>query len=69
MSERLIDTNILVYAYDVSETIKHPIAKQFLQQIWTEGGGIVCAEPHGVFCGDYTKSGVSHCCHGGKNHC
>jgi len=24
MSERLIDTNILVYAYDVSETVKQP---------------------------------------------
>ena len=31
MSERLIDTNILVYAYDVSETVKHPIAKELLK--------------------------------------
>lgn len=44
MSERLIDTNILVYAYDVSETTKHPIAKDLLKQIWNEGGGVVCVQ-------------------------
>ena len=44
MSEKLIDTNILVYAYDVSETTKHPIARDILTQIWNEGGGVVCVQ-------------------------
>jgi len=44
MSERLIDTNILVYAYDVSETVKHPIAKELLKYIWNNGGGVVCVQ-------------------------
>ena len=44
MTERLIDTNILVYAYDVSETTKHPIAKEVLTEIWKTGGGVVCVQ-------------------------
>jgi len=44
MPERLIDTNILVYGYDVSETEKHPIAQQLLRQIWQAGGGVVCVQ-------------------------
>jgi predicted nucleic acid-binding protein len=44
MTERLIDTNILVYAYDVSETTKRPIAKDLLMQIWKTGGGVVCVQ-------------------------
>jgi predicted nucleic acid-binding protein len=44
MTERLIDTNILVYAYDVSETTKHPIARDLLTQIWKTGGGVVCVQ-------------------------
>lgn len=34
MPGNLIDTNILVYAYDISETVKHPIAQKILTQIW-----------------------------------
>lgn len=44
MTERLIDTNILVYAYDASETTKHLIAKDLLMQIWKSGGGVVCVQ-------------------------
>ena len=44
MTERLIDTNILVYAYDVSEPAKHTIAKDLLVQIWKTGGGVVCVQ-------------------------
>ena len=32
MSDRLIDTNILVYAYDISEGTKHDIAKEILKR-------------------------------------
>ncbi len=34
MSDRLIDTNILVYAYDISEGEKHEIAKDILEKIF-----------------------------------
>lgn len=44
MTERLIDTNILVYAYDTSEGIKHDIARTLLKQIWEDGGGVVCVQ-------------------------
>jgi predicted nucleic acid-binding protein len=44
MPDRLIDTNILVYAYDSSEGEKHEIAKDILRQIWIEGGGVVCLQ-------------------------
>lgn len=44
MPERLIDTNILVYAYDTSEDTKHNIAKELLKQIWRNGGGVVCVQ-------------------------
>ena len=38
---RLIDTNILVYAYDISEKAKRRIARTLLDQIWDQGGGVV----------------------------
>lgn len=43
MSEgnRLIDTNILVYAYDIAEKTKRRRARTLLEEIWNEGGGIV----------------------------
>ncbi|MBF0466566.1 MAG: PIN domain-containing protein [Nitrospirae bacterium] len=44
MTDRLIDTNILVYAYDISEGEKHMISKAILKQIWEEGGGVVCLQ-------------------------
>lgn len=44
MPDRLIDTNILVYAYDISEGPKHTIANQLLKQIWQNGGGVVCVQ-------------------------
>ncbi len=33
MPDRVIDTNILVYAYDTSEGTKHTIANQLLKEI------------------------------------
>ncbi|QWR76249.1 PIN domain-containing protein [Candidatus Magnetomonas plexicatena] len=44
MTDRLIDTNILVYAYDISEGEKHAASKAILKQIWEEGGGVVCLQ-------------------------
>jgi predicted nucleic acid-binding protein len=44
MPDKLIDTNIPVYAYDNSETNKHETSKKILQRIWKEGNGIVCLQ-------------------------
>ncbi len=34
-----IDTNILVYAHDASETVKQPIARDLLDRLWAERRG------------------------------
>ncbi|MDI6603343.1 MAG: PIN domain-containing protein [Patescibacteria group bacterium] len=44
MPDKLIDTNILVYAYDTSEGTKHEVSKSLLKQVWEVGGGIVCLQ-------------------------
>ena len=44
MPDELIDTNILIYAYDASEGTKHEVSKNLLKQIWKAGGGIVCLQ-------------------------
>ena len=38
---RLLDTNVLVYAYDASETRRRGIAKALLDDVWNVGGGVV----------------------------
>lgn len=36
-----IDTNVLVYAYDVSEKAKRQVARALLDKVWDQGGGVV----------------------------
>lgn len=36
-----IDTNVLVYAYDVSEKAKRWVARALLDKVWDQGGGVV----------------------------
>jgi len=38
---RLLDTNVLVYAYDVSERRRREIAKALVDEVWNAGGGVV----------------------------
>ncbi|HZD39498.1 MAG TPA: PIN domain-containing protein [Terriglobales bacterium] len=38
---RLFDTNVLVYAYDVSEKAKRRVARTFLDEVWDQGGGVI----------------------------
>ena len=38
---RLLDTNVLVYAYDVSEKRRREIAKALVDVVWDSGGGVV----------------------------
>lgn len=39
-----IDTNVLVYAHDASDAVKQPIARQVLEQLWTDGGGTLSTQ-------------------------
>jgi predicted nucleic acid-binding protein len=41
VEKKLIDTNIIVYAYDITEIEKHPVCKAIVKEVWLEGGGIV----------------------------
>ena len=41
MAERLLDTNIFVYAYDVSEKRRRGIAKTLVDEVWDSGDGVV----------------------------
>ena len=36
VENRLIDTNILVYAYDVSEKVKRQVARSLLDEVWVK---------------------------------
>ena len=37
----LLDTNVLVYAYDVSEKRRRVIAEKLVDEVWNVGGGVV----------------------------
>jgi len=39
-----VDTNILVYAYDVSAGAKHRAARKVLTDLWTSGLGVVSTQ-------------------------
>jgi predicted nucleic acid-binding protein len=39
-----VDTNVLVYAYDASETIKQPMAQAVLEGLWSSGRGVVSTQ-------------------------
>src|SRR2546430_1527513 len=39
-----IDTNILVYAHDRSETRKQPAARTLLEELWRDGTGVVSTQ-------------------------
>jgi len=36
-----VDTNVLVYAHDASETKKQPIARAVLEELWADRSGVV----------------------------
>jgi len=39
-----LDTNIIMYAYDVSAGEKHEIAKKILVQLWDSGLGVISTQ-------------------------
>ena len=45
MSDRtFIDTNVLIYAHDIDANAKHKIAKEVLQELWSERTGVLSAQ-------------------------
>ena len=39
-----VDTNVLVYAHDASETIKQPIARSVLEALWIGRNGVLSTQ-------------------------
>ena len=39
-----VDTNVLLYAYDASETVKRPVALATLEQLWGDRNGAVSTQ-------------------------
>lgn len=39
-----VDTNVLVYAYDRSAGRKHDRARDLVEELWNEGGGVVSTQ-------------------------
>jgi predicted nucleic acid-binding protein len=39
-----VDTNVLVYAYDASETGKQPVAQAALEQLWSDRSGALSTQ-------------------------
>jgi predicted nucleic acid-binding protein len=39
-----VDTNILVYAYDVADEHRHPVASERLGQLWAHGTGVISTQ-------------------------
>ena len=39
-----VDTNILIYAHDRSTGLKHDLARQLLEHLWTSGQGVLSTQ-------------------------
>ena len=39
-----VDTNILIYAYDRSSGIKHDLARDLIESLWTSGQGVLSTQ-------------------------
>ena len=45
MSDRcFVDTNILIYAHDVSAGLKHRLANELLQRVWNDANGAISTQ-------------------------
>jgi predicted nucleic acid-binding protein len=43
-NKNFVDTNVLVYAYDVTAGEKHAVARDILIGLWRSGGGLVSTQ-------------------------
>ncbi|MGB7630529.1 MAG: PIN domain-containing protein [Candidatus Deferrimicrobium sp.] len=50
-----LDTNLLLYAYDVGSPVKHAIAVRILEDLWRSGNGILSAQVLQEFFVNVTK--------------
>ena len=39
-----VDTNILIYAHDRSGRLKHDLARQLIERLWTSGQGVLSTQ-------------------------
>lgn len=39
-----VDTNVLLYAHDASETEKQPIARELLEELWADRSGVLSTQ-------------------------
>ena len=39
-----VDTNVLLYAYDVADERRHPVASERLGQLWAHGTGVISTQ-------------------------
>jgi predicted nucleic acid-binding protein len=39
-----VDTNVLVYAHDLSETARRPVAQELLHELWHDRSGVVSTQ-------------------------
>src|SRR5438105_679094 len=45
MNDRsFVDTNVLIYAYDIDAEAKHQIARSLLQKLWSERTGVLSVQ-------------------------
>jgi len=44
MPSHCLDTNVLLYAYDASETVKQPVARATLERLWGDRTGAVSTQ-------------------------
>jgi predicted nucleic acid-binding protein len=45
MSDKcFVDTNILVYAHDLTQGVKHERARALVQKLWESGGGVLSTQ-------------------------
>ena len=46
MSVEFCDTNVIVYAYDVTAGTRREFARQLLDRLWTDGVGAASVQVH-----------------------
>ncbi|MBI5407640.1 MAG: PIN domain-containing protein [Nitrospirae bacterium] len=60
MSDKVfIDTNILLYAYDIDAGIKHNIAREVIRRCWEEASGVISIQVLSEFFARATREGGS----------
>lgn len=55
MTVEFCDTNILVYAYDQTDAIKHEQALRLVRRLWTDGTGAVSTQVFSEFYATITR--------------